>query len=268
MNITFPRVQAQRRVDNPKPDQFGIGAGTTGDIVTVLWGWQHNPESIPLLIHSESDRMLNISDIDVWMWLKKLSPKSRPTNATLWASLVGLFSEPGRWSGLVDSWECLTPQAENIRVSITSPFPIAGRNMSTIQLSELARWLAWYGGLTPDRVPHIEEYITCFLSKEACNPAALEVQQRMKKGTTRAAKCARTKASVMMVTAVQLDRELADTRPQSPPPDTATSAAWYQDNGLAMPDHLTTEPSLNTHEAGEIAEATPAKLAGVPQQDP
>jgi hypothetical protein len=83
MNVTFRRIQAQRRVDNPKPDWFGIGASTTGDIVTVLLGWQHNPEGVPLPIRGESDGMLNISDIDVWMWLKKLSPKSRPTNAML-----------------------------------------------------------------------------------------------------------------------------------------------------------------------------------------
>jgi hypothetical protein len=36
MNTTFRRVQAQRRVDNPKPDRFGIGVGTAGDIVTIL----------------------------------------------------------------------------------------------------------------------------------------------------------------------------------------------------------------------------------------
>jgi hypothetical protein len=85
---------------------------------------------------------MNISDINVWMWLKTLSSESRPTNATLWVSLVSLFSDLGRWSGLVDAWECLTPQAETFRASITSPFPIAGRDTSTIPLSELARWLA------------------------------------------------------------------------------------------------------------------------------
>jgi hypothetical protein len=38
-NITFRRVQAQRHVDNPKPNWFGISAGTAGDIVTILLGW-------------------------------------------------------------------------------------------------------------------------------------------------------------------------------------------------------------------------------------
>jgi hypothetical protein len=106
MNITFRHIQAQRRVDNPKPDRFGISSGTAGDIVTVLLGWQHNPEGVPLLICGESDGMLNISDIDVWMWLKRLSPKSWPVNTSLRAPLrvplISLFSEPGQWSDLVN----------------------------------------------------------------------------------------------------------------------------------------------------------------------
>ena len=76
MNVTFLYVQAQRCVNNPKPDWFGVSPGTAGDIVTVLQGWRHNPEGVPLLIDRESDGTLNISDIDVWMWLKKLFPKS------------------------------------------------------------------------------------------------------------------------------------------------------------------------------------------------
>jgi hypothetical protein len=71
-----------------------------------------------------------------------------------------------------------------------------------------------------------------------------------------------------MVTADQLDRELASAGPPSPPPDPAASAAWHHDNGLAQPDHLTTEPGLTVQEAGPSIEATPADPAGIPQPDP
>jgi hypothetical protein len=47
------------------------------------------------------------------------------------------------------------------------------------------------------------------LFKEAYNPAAIEGQQQMKKAVTQASKHTRTKASVMMVTANQLNCELA-----------------------------------------------------------
>jgi hypothetical protein len=129
-------------------------------------------------------------------------------------------------------------------------FPIAGRDTSTIPLAELAKWLARCGGITPDRVPHIEAYVAHFLSKKAYNPAAIEGQQRMKKASTRTAKRARTKASAQTVTAEQLDRELAAARPPSPPPDPAASAAWHQNNGLAVPNHLATEPGLTHNTRG------------------
>jgi hypothetical protein len=90
----------------------------------------------------------------------------------------------------------------------------------------------------------------------------------MKKGSTRAAKRARTKVSAQMVTAEQLNRELAAARPPSPPLDPAASAAWHQDNGLAMPDHLTTASGLTTQGAGPSTETAPAELAGTSQPDP
>jgi hypothetical protein len=195
--------------DELTTDWFGIGACTAGNIVAVLLGWHHNAEGVPAPICGESDGTQNISDIDVWMWLKKLSPKSRPTNATLRVPLISLFSEPGRWIDLVDTRECLTPQGDTLRSSITSTFPIVGSDTSTIMLAEIARWLARCGGLTPDHVLRVEAYVMCFLSKEVCNPAALEGQQQMKKAVTRAAKRAHTMVSVTMVTANQVDRELA-----------------------------------------------------------
>jgi hypothetical protein len=131
-------------------------------------------------------------------------------------------------------------------LSVTTTFPIAGRDTSTIPLAEIAKWLACYGGLTPDRVPRIEAYVAC-LTKQAYNPAALEGQQRMKKAVTRAAKCARTKASATMVTVDQLDHELAAARPPSPPPDPAASAAWHQDNGLCWVHTCTRADSNPNH---------------------
>jgi hypothetical protein len=70
-----------------------------------------------------------------------------------------------------------------------------------------------------------------------------------------------------MITINQLDRELTDARPPSPPPDPAADVAWHQDNGLAVPDHLTTKSGLNTQEAGPSTEAAPAKLTGTHQPD-
>jgi hypothetical protein len=73
------------------------------------------------------------------MWLKKLSPKSQLISMSLRPPLISLFSEPGRWSDLIDPRECLTPQGDTLRFSIMSPFPIAGHNTSTILLGKIAK---------------------------------------------------------------------------------------------------------------------------------
>jgi hypothetical protein len=85
------------------------------DIINVLQGWRHNPEGVPLPIHRESNGTLNISDIDIRMWLKKLSPKGWPISALLRPLLISLFSEPGQWSDLIDPRECPTPQGDTLR---------------------------------------------------------------------------------------------------------------------------------------------------------
>jgi hypothetical protein len=61
----------------------------------VLQGWRHNPEGVPLPIHGELDGTLNLSDIDVWMGLRKLSPKSWLVSVSMRPPLISLLSEPG-----------------------------------------------------------------------------------------------------------------------------------------------------------------------------
>ena len=90
----------------------------------------------------------------------------------------------------------------------------------------------------------------------------------MKRAATRSTKRARTKSGAPTITADQLDRELAANRQPSLPPDPAASAAWHQDNGLAVPDHLIVEPGPSTQGAGPSTEAAPADLAGTLQLDP
>jgi hypothetical protein len=70
-----------------------------------------------------------------------------------------------------------------------------------------------------------------------------------------------------MISIAQLDRELAAARPPSPSPDPAASAAWHQDNGLAMPDHLDTEAGPSTQGAGPSSEVAPAELADASQPE-
>jgi hypothetical protein len=59
------------------------------------------------------------------------------------------------------------------------------------------------------------------LTKKAHNSVATEGQQKMKRAATRSTKRARTKSGAPMITADQLDRELAAAQQPSLPPDPA-----------------------------------------------
>jgi hypothetical protein len=95
MNIAH--VSLYELLITPNQTVLGLVLEMARDIVDVLQGWRHNTEGVPLLIRGESGRTLNIPDIDVGMWLKKLSPKSWPISASVRPPLISIFSEPGRW---------------------------------------------------------------------------------------------------------------------------------------------------------------------------
>ena len=40
----------------------------------MLFLWQYNPEGVPPTIQQEDDGSLNLSDVDIWMWLKIITP--------------------------------------------------------------------------------------------------------------------------------------------------------------------------------------------------
>ena len=53
-----------------KPTCFEIREDMPDDMRLMLYSWQHNPEGIPTTIQQEDDRSLNLSDVDIWIWLK------------------------------------------------------------------------------------------------------------------------------------------------------------------------------------------------------
>ena len=52
---------------------FEIREDTLNDMWSMLSSWQHNPEGVPTTIQQEDDGSLNLSDVDIWMWLKLIT---------------------------------------------------------------------------------------------------------------------------------------------------------------------------------------------------
>ena len=51
-----------------------IREGTPDDMQSMLHAWQCNPEGVPTAISQEDYRLLNLSNVDIWMWLKIITP--------------------------------------------------------------------------------------------------------------------------------------------------------------------------------------------------
>ena len=80
----------------------------------MLSSWQHNPEGVPTAIQQEDDGLLNLSDVDIWMWLKLITPSKGVMTRQ---QLMQLFGEVGQWASLVDASKLPAPHSSKLRNS-------------------------------------------------------------------------------------------------------------------------------------------------------
>ena len=88
-----------------------IREGTPDDMQSILHAWQHNPKGVPTTIRQEDDVSLNLSNVDIWMWLKIITP-SKGVMIRQW--LMQLFGEAGQWASLVDASKLLAPLSSEL----------------------------------------------------------------------------------------------------------------------------------------------------------
>ena len=78
---------------------------------SMLSSWQHNPEGVPTAIQQEDDGSLNLSNVDIWMWLKLITPSR---GMMIRQQLMQLFGEAGQWASLVDASKLLAPRSSEL----------------------------------------------------------------------------------------------------------------------------------------------------------
>ena len=94
-----------------KPPCFKIREDTPDNMQLMLHAWQHNPEGVPTTISQEDDGSLNLSDVDIWMWLKIITP-SKGMMIRQW--LMQLFGEANQWASLVDASKLPAPHSSEL----------------------------------------------------------------------------------------------------------------------------------------------------------
>ena len=94
-----------------KPTCFKIREDMPNDMWSMLYLWQHNPEGVPTAIQQEADGSLNLSDVDIWIWLKHITP-SKGVMVRQW--LMQLFGEASQWASLVNTSKLPAPSGSKL----------------------------------------------------------------------------------------------------------------------------------------------------------
>ena len=97
-----------------KPPCFTIREDTPNNMQLMLHAWQHNPEGVPTATRQEDDGSLNLSDVDIWMWLKIITPSK---GVMIRQRLMQLFGEASQWASLVDTSKLPAPHSSELRNS-------------------------------------------------------------------------------------------------------------------------------------------------------
>ena len=126
--------------------------------------WQHNPEGVPTTIQQEDDSLLNLSDVDIWMWLRIITPTK---GVMVRQHLMQLFSEASQWASLVDISELLAPHSSELHNSAQAEYKSRSQPSVDMPLKDLAIWLGKQAGVTLTHVAKLEEYAACALAKMA-----------------------------------------------------------------------------------------------------
>ena len=94
-----------------KPPCFTIREDTPNNMQSMLHAWQRKTEGVPTAIRQEDDRSLNLSDVDIWMWLKIITPSK---GVMIRQRLMQLFGEASQWASLVDASKLPAPHSSKL----------------------------------------------------------------------------------------------------------------------------------------------------------
>ena len=135
----------------------------------MLSSWQHYPEGVPTAIQQEDDGSLDLSNVDIWMWLKLITP-SKGVMIRQW--FMQLFGEASQWASLVNASKLPAPCSSKLRSSTQTEYKFMLQLKADMSLKDLAIWLGKYVGVTLTCMAKIEEYAAYALAKTAHSSAS------------------------------------------------------------------------------------------------
>ena len=113
--------------------------------------------------------MLNLSDVDIWMWLKVITPTK---GMMMRQHLMQLFGEAGQWASIVNVSKLLAPHSSELHNSTQTEYNSGSQPSADMLLKDLAIWLGQQAGVTLTHMAKLEEYTACALAKTAHSSAS------------------------------------------------------------------------------------------------
>ena len=133
--------QLHEAYQSKKPTCFEIREDTPNDMWLMLFLWQHNPEGVPTTIRQEDDGSLNLSDVDIQMWLKLITPTK---GMMIRQRLMQLFGEASQCASLVNASKLPAPQSSKLGHSTKTEYKFVSQLTVDMPLKDLAIWLGKY----------------------------------------------------------------------------------------------------------------------------
>jgi hypothetical protein len=150
---------------------------------------------------------MNLHDVDIWMWLQKVTPKK--SSSAFRKSLWTLFQQSGCWFNLISCLHIPSPTGDTFCTSITEAYNWGDCHPRDHSEQELAQWLMQHGSINITCAALLEVFTRRLASGVVHNyPATLGKRKqgalRASAVTQDAAKCSLTER----IQRQQLDSDL------------------------------------------------------------
>ena len=137
-----------------KPAPFMIQPGITKELTSIMQTWLMNKAACPPTVRQEPDNMLNLLDIDFWLWYQKVTPKgmAHAFKIIFWE----MFNIPGYYNILTDG-QYKMPNSNDGCMWLRAPTACPEWKEGTDKDVKILQWLSMHAGLTSECVSEVIE---------------------------------------------------------------------------------------------------------------
>ena len=147
--------KAQAHASKPAP--FMIPPGLMKELTSMMQTWLMNKAACPPAVRQEPDNMLNLLDIDFWLWYQKVTPKgmAHAFKSKFWEK----FSTLRYYNILTDNWYKM-PNSNDGYMWLRAPTACPKWNKGTDEDTKVLKWLSKHAGLTYECISAVIEPFT------------------------------------------------------------------------------------------------------------